>query len=105
MVVGVGPTRPRRKRWLPALLWVVFGAALVAQVLAPHLKISNSAFVIPPALIAEGKEFHPTEIIARERTLQVFSALLAASSALGLALHYRAALVKAFRPPRGASDS
>jgi hypothetical protein len=77
---------------------------LLLQVFASRLSVSGNAFVVPPELIAEGKEFRPAELIARERTVRAISALLALSSALGLALHYRDSLVAALRPPRSSSD-
>jgi hypothetical protein len=35
----------RRRRWLALLTWLVFAAGLLVQLLSPHLKISNRAFV------------------------------------------------------------
>jgi len=63
--------------------------------LAPHLKISNRAFVIPhEALSAVGKAISPEEIIRKERLMQFLSAVLTASGALGLAFFYRNVLFR-----------
>jgi len=68
------------------LCWVVFAAGLLIQLLAPHLKIENGAFVIPPTLTAGANEIRPAEIVARQRRMQLISALLTVSGALGLAV-------------------
>lgn len=95
-----GVTSRMRKGWLAACAWAVFGAAFLVQAFAPRLTITSRAFVMPPALIAEGREFSPAEIVARERSAQSLSAFLALSGALGLAFRYRASLVNALRPGR-----
>jgi len=97
---SLGAIAVRRARWIPVLLWAAFAAAFVVQAFAPRLTIANNAFVMPATLQAEGKALQPAQLVARERAAQVFSALLAISSALGLAFHYRAALVRALRSPR-----
>jgi len=74
----------RRSR--AVLCWVVFAAGLLIQLLAPHLKIENGAFVIPPTLTAGANEIRPAEIVARQRRMQLISALLTVSGALGLAV-------------------
>src|SRR5262245_56649229 len=93
-----GVTSRIRRKWHPGLLWAVFSTAFLVQAFAPRLTITNRAFVIPAALIAEGREFRPAEIVARERAAQTLSAFLALSGALGLAFRYRSPLVKALRP-------
>ena len=85
------------------LCWVVFAAGLLIQLLAPHLKISNGAFVIPPTLTAAANEIRPAEIVARQRRMQLISALLTVSGALGLAVLYRDILTG--RTSRRASES
>ena len=79
----------RRRRWQALLCWLVFAAGLLVQLLAPHLKISNRAFVIPWELTAEGNNIRPDEFVARERRMQLISAVLTVSGALGLAFLYR----------------
>jgi len=37
----------RRRRSLALLCWFAFAAGLLVQLLSPHLKISNGAFVTP----------------------------------------------------------
>ena len=85
------------------LCWVVFATGLLIQLLAPHLKISNGAFVIPPTLTAGANEIRPAEIVARQRRMQLISALLTVSGALGLAVLYRDILTG--RTSRRASES
>jgi hypothetical protein len=91
----------RRSRAL--LCWLVFAAGLLIYLLAPHLKISNGAFVIPPTLTAGANEIRPAEIVARQRRMQLISALLTVSGALGLAVLYRDILTG--RTSRRASES
>jgi hypothetical protein len=79
----------RRQRSLALLCWLMFAAGLLVQLLGPHLKISNRAFVIPPKLTAEGNNIRLVEIIGRQRRMQVISVLLTVSGALGLAFLYR----------------
>jgi hypothetical protein len=94
----------RNNRRSQALLcWVVFAAGLLIQLLAPHLKIENGAFVIPPTLTAGANEIRPAEIVARQRRMQLISALLTVSGALGLAVLYRDILTG--RTSRRASES
>jgi len=93
-----------KRRWRSVLVWSVFAAAFLVQAVAPRLTIANRAFVIPPTLVAEGTEFHPGEVVARERFAQTVSALLALSGALGLAFQYRVPLLRAVRPRPAGSD-
>jgi hypothetical protein len=78
-----------RRVWVGLLLWMAFAAGLLVQAFAPHLKIQNNKFVIPPALLSGGKEVRPDEIVARERRIQVLSGILTLSSGLGLGFYYR----------------
>jgi hypothetical protein len=84
-------------RWLRPLLWVVFGLGLLLQAFSPHLKVSNGKFIIPPALIREGRGIAPANIVKRERTLQWASGILTLGAALGLGFSYRRVLVRQFR--------
>jgi hypothetical protein len=78
-----------RRRWLALLCWLTFAAGLLVQVLGPHMKIANRAFVIPPKLTTEGNNIRLVEIIGRQRQMQVISALLTLGGAIGLAALYR----------------
>jgi len=86
------PKRNRRFQWLVLLSWSALAAGLLVQALSPRLTIENHAFVIP--LPAQGAAIRPDEIVARERGMQVTSAILAASGALGLAYRYGGALLR-----------
>jgi len=85
----------RRRRSLTLLCWLVFAAGLLVQLLSPHLKVSNGAFVIPPKMAAGRNAIRPDEIVARQRRLQLLSVLLTVSGALGLAFLYRDILIGA----------
>jgi hypothetical protein len=84
----------RLQQWQGVLLWAVFVAGLLVQLFSPHLKVSNGAFVIPPSLTAEGKNIRPDEIVAKQRHMQLLSAILTVSGALGLAFRYRDTLTR-----------
>src|SRR6266702_3911378 len=85
----------RRRRSLALLFWLVFAAGLLVQLLSPHLKISNGAFVIPPEMAAGSNAIRLDEIVARQRRMQLLSVLLTVSGALGLAFLYRDILIGA----------
>jgi hypothetical protein len=86
-------SRVQRKRWLVPLLWMVFISGLVVQAFAPRLKIEHNAFVIPPAMVAQGKTVNPAELVQREKRMQLISGLLTLAGALGLGLYYRDTLM------------
>jgi hypothetical protein len=81
--------RNGRRVWLGLLLWGGLVGGLLVQAFAPHLKIQNNKFVIPPSLLSGVKEVRPDEIVARERRMQVLSGILTLSSGLGLGFYYR----------------
>src|SRR4029077_10499795 len=83
----------RRRRSLALLCWLLFAGGLLVQLLSPHLKISNGAFVIPPGMTAGSNGIRLDEIVARQRRLQLLSVLLTLSGALGLAFLYRDILI------------
>jgi hypothetical protein len=85
----------RRRRSLAFISWLVFAAGLLVQLLSPHLKISNRAFVIPPKMAAGSNAIRLDEIVARQRRMQLLSILLTVSGALGLAFVYRDILIGA----------
>ena len=99
--MGIHSNRRRQSRAL--LCWLLFAGGLLVQLLAPHLKIENGAFVIPPTFTAGANEIRPAEIVARQRRMQLISALLTVSGALGLAVLYRDILTG--RTSRRASES
>ena len=85
----------RRQRSLALLCWLVFAAGLLVQFFSPHLKVSNGAFVIPPEMAAGRNAIRLDEIIGGQRRMQVLSALLTVSGAVGLAFLYRDILIGA----------
>src|ERR1700746_1607721 len=87
--VETAGNRLHRRQWLALLCWLVFAAGLLVQLLSPRLKISNRAFVIPPNMAAGEKSIRLAEIRGGQRRMQVLSALLTLSGALGLAFVYR----------------
>jgi len=87
-----GATTERRNRWPAFLLWSIFIVGLLVQGLAPRLKIERNAFVMPQAMTSGGKEINPTELVERERRMQLLSLLLTVTGAVGLGVYYREAL-------------
>jgi hypothetical protein len=85
----MGVDGSHRRRWQVFVCWLMFAAGLLFQLLGPHLKIANRAFVIPQKLTTEGNNIRLVEIIARQRETQVISALLTLGGAMGLAILYR----------------
>ena len=83
----------RRRRSLAFICWLVFAVGLLVQLLSPHLKVSNGAFVIPPKMAAGRNAIRLDEIVARQRRMQLLSILLTVSGALGLAFLYRDILI------------
>jgi len=91
----VGVRGKRRRRLLAFLCWLLFAAGLLVQLVSPRLKISNRAFVIPPQMAAGKNAIRLDEIIGGQRRMQVLSALLTLSGAIGLAFVYRDILIGA----------
>ena len=89
-----------RKQTLSALLWIVFTAGLVTEVLAPRLKIENHAFVLEPTLSTQGEGIRPDAIVDHERRLQWVSGILTLGGSLSLGFWYRRRLADALTPRR-----
>jgi|HubBroStandDraft_4_1064222.scaffolds.fasta_scaffold361267_2 hypothetical protein len=85
--------RKSRTRWLAAVMWATFGVGLLVQTVSPGLTIKHNKLIVPGAF-SEGKEIRPAEIIARERRMQLLSAILTVAGALGLAVCYGPALLR-----------
>jgi len=79
---------------LLAVFGLIFALGVLVQFAAPRLKIEHGAFVIPSDSMSAGKEFHPAEIVGRERRMQELSAALTLAGALGLAVQYRRVSVR-----------
>ena len=87
-------TESRKNRvFLPLLLWLVLAAGLLAEMMSPHLKIENNAFVIPPSLVNGSKPIDPAEIIAHAKQMQLLSLILTLGGAVSLGLYYRPFLI------------
>jgi hypothetical protein len=84
---------PTKTRWsrqtLAALLWIVFIAGLLTEVLSPRLKIENHAFVMRSVLTSQGGAIRPDAIVDHERRLQWVSGILALGGSLSLGFWYR----------------
>jgi hypothetical protein len=93
----VGVRGKRRRRLLAFLCWLLFAAGLLVQLVSPRLKISNRAFVIPPQMSAGKNAIRLDEIIGGQRRMQVLSALLTVSGAVGLTFLFRDILIGATR--------
>jgi hypothetical protein len=78
---------------LPIIFSSIFLTGLFVQTFGTHLQITNHAFVIPPSLVAGGKDLHPAQIIAEERNKQMLAAVLTMGGALALAIYYRKVLM------------
>jgi hypothetical protein len=92
---GMSVRGNRRRRSLALVCWLLFAAGLLVQLLSPHLKVSNGAFVIPPKMAAGRNAIRLDEIVARQRRVQLLSILLTVGGALGLAFLYRDVLIGA----------
>ena len=91
-----------RRRWQGALLWATFAAGLAVQAYGPRLKVEHNTFIVPPSLSGNGMTVNPVELVARERRVQMLSAILTVTGALGLAFYYRYVFV---RPPSPNHDA
>jgi hypothetical protein len=88
------PNRNRPSPLVPLVIWAVFFSGLLLQLFSPHLRISHDSFVIPQDEVSQGSVIDPRALIAKERTIQLCSALLTLAGAIGLALYYRRTLLK-----------
>lgn len=77
-----------KSKWSMAC-WILFLAGLLTQLAAPRLKIEHNQFVIPGSLLNANHPISPSQIVARERWMQLISAVLAAAGALGLGVYHR----------------
>jgi hypothetical protein len=88
------PNRNRPSPLVPLVIWAVFFSGLLLQLFSPHLRISHDSFVIPQDAVSQGSVIDPRALIAKERTIQLCSALLTLAGAIGLAVYYRRTLLK-----------
>jgi hypothetical protein len=79
--------RKGRTQWLAVLMWSIFGAGLLVQAFSPGLRIEHHK-IVAPAAIAQSREIHPDELIARERWVQTLSIILTVTGAVGLVVCY-----------------
>ena len=77
-----------KSKWSIAC-WILFLAGLVIQLAAPRLKIEHDKFVIPSSMMSSTRPVSPAQIVARERWMQLLSAVLTTGGALGLGACHR----------------
>jgi hypothetical protein len=75
-------------RLLPAVFWALFAAGLLARLFSPHLTIEHNTFTLPPNSLLPGTAISPSDLVARERTVQLISVILTVAGAIGLAWWY-----------------
>jgi hypothetical protein len=89
--------RKWRARWPVSLAWSIFATGILVQAFSPGLKVEHHKFVAPAAT-SRAQEIKPVEIIARERRVQLLSAILTVAGALGLAVYYGPTLFRRDEP-------
>jgi hypothetical protein len=94
--IGLTPSN-RRRQSVALLCWLVFAAGILVQLLSPHLKISNGAFVISPEMSAGRNAIRLDEIVGGQRRMQLLSLFLTVGGAFGLAFVYREILIGQLR--------
>ena len=82
---------------LALCLWAIFAAGLLAEMAAPHLKIENNAFVMPPISNTQAETLRPDALVRRERWMQGASGVLTLGGALALGVYYRRTLLVALK--------
>lgn len=91
--VGGRPSNPGFKLKWSMVCWALFLAGLLIQLAAPRLKIEHNQFVLPGSMMSANRPVSPSQIVARERWMQLLSAVLTAGGALGLGIcHYSGSL-------------
>jgi hypothetical protein len=85
-----GLRRDRLRNWTASYLWACFGAGLLMQGFAMHLKVEHNLYVIPGDYLLRTKQT-PKAVVEREFRMQLLSALLTGGASLGLAYLYRGA--------------
>jgi hypothetical protein len=82
------------KRLLPMLFWLCLLAGVALQFVGPRLKIEDHTFVIPASYLTGSKNVDPAELVVREQRIQILSAVLTLTGAIGLGYQYRALFLK-----------
>lgn len=88
------PNRNKTSRLVPLSIWTVFLVGLLLQLFSPHLRVAHDSFVIPADVMSRGLPVDPRALVKREKMIQLSSALLALSGAIGLAVYYRRTLFR-----------
>lgn len=83
-----------RGSWCDAALGACFAAGLLAQGLAPNLKVERNSFVVPPAVGAHST-VTPRELVDRERQMKLLSVVLTGAATVGLLIRHRGLLTGA----------
>jgi hypothetical protein len=97
VMYGGGWSRLRRS-WI-ALCWALLVTGVLLQA-GPHLKVKGNQYVVPPSLISGRTQIRPAELIARERRMQLLSAVLTLGGAVGLSMCYSKVFLGARLPRR-----
>jgi hypothetical protein len=93
-----GLRRDRQRNWTASYLWACFGAGLLVQGFAMHLKVEQNLYVIPGDYLLRTKQ-SPKSVVEREFRMHLLSALLTGGAALGLAYLYRNAFRRSGSAP------
>jgi hypothetical protein len=82
------------KRLRPLLFWLCLLAGVTLQFVGPRLTIEDHMFVIPASYMTGSKNVDPAELVEREKRMQILSAIVTLTGAIGLAFQYRALFMK-----------
>ena len=82
--VGGRPSNCRFKLKWSMACWTLFLAGLLIQLASPRLKIEHNQFVIPGSVMSANHPVSPSQIVARERWMQLLSATLTAGQGAGI---------------------
>ena len=77
-----------RKAPIDAALWACLAAGFFLQGFAPNLKVKQNAFVMPTPT-AGSPSVSPKELVERDKTMKVLSALFTFTATVGLVMRYR----------------
>lgn len=88
------------RRWRSGFFCAFFLTGVLLQA-GPHLQVRGNQYIVPPSLVSPGTQVRPAELIAKERRIQLLSALLSLGGAIGLARCYGKILLGGTRSDAG----